>query len=181
MAVEASAQRVEQSRREGFERGRLEGHERGYAEGEQAARRDSAEQLAAQCEALSRLLEALSDPLAAEREALKPLLTELVSRICREVCQRELLADNRCIESIVSQALAALPFGEDPLQIDINPADLSVLESLATAGDGRWPLRADKRLQRGDCRVVSSHSQVDFFTDSRLQDIVSQTFSLGER
>ena len=173
-----------EAREAGFKEGRADGYEKGYAEGESRAR-ETVEQhaqavLADQQLSLTQLIESIVQPLGHQREDLQKVLSQLVAKISERVCYRELLSDNSSIQKVVNEAIDALPIGESDIKIYLNPKDLAVFESIPGFVQDSWPLRADKQLTLGDCRIESANSLVDFTRSSRMTSILDATFALNE-
>lgn len=165
----------------GFKEGRAAGYEKGYAEAELRATETARVTLAAQQAALSTLMESVVDPLASQREGLKLALSGLVATITERVCYRELMLDNSSIQTVVSEAVDALPIGEKCVQIFLNPNDLTTLAAIPDFVQSHWQLTADEQLQPGGCQIKSDNSLVDFRLSSRLQAILDKTFSLEDK
>lgn len=180
--TESLVLQLEQEAKEiGFKEGRAAGYEKGYAEGELRATETARQTLAAQQAALSQLMESIVDPLATQRDGLKLALTGLVASIAERVCYRELMTDNTSIETVVSEAVNALPIGEKCIQIFLNVDDLKTLTAIPDFVQSHWQLTADEHLQAGDCHIKSDNSLVDFSLSTRLQAILDNTFSLDDR
>lgn len=173
-----------EAREAGFKEGRADGYEKGYAEGESRAR-ETVEQhaqavLADQQRSLTQLIESVIQPLGGQRDDLQNVLSQLVAKIAERVCYRELLTDNSSIQSVVNEAIDALPIGESDIKIYLNSKDLAVFESIPGFVQDNWPLRADDQLSLGDCRIESANSLVDFSRSSRMKTILDTTFALDE-
>lgn len=173
-----------EAREAGFKEGRADGYEKGYTEGESRAR-EAVEQhaqavLADQQLSLTQLIESVIRPLSSQREDLQKVLSQLVAKIAERVCYRELLTDNSSIQSVVNEAIDALPIGESDIKIYLNPKDLAVFESIPGFVQDNWPLRNDEQLSLGDCRIESANSLVDFSRSSRMKSILDTTFALDE-
>ena len=180
MSAEQLAQIKLQAEQEGFQQGRASGYEKGYIEGEQRAKaiveQLASEQLAAQQASLSSLISEIVNPLAKQRCALKQTLTELVEAISQQLCERELLADNSSIASVVGLAIDALPVTETDLTLFLHPKDLATLESMTGFVQPEWQLCARDSLQLGDCLIESENSLVDFRRSTRFQTILDSVF-----
>ena len=168
------------TREEGYTSGRAEGYEKGFAEGETRARELGVEQTVQQRQQLASLIDSVTLEVTRQQSSLREIITDLVIKICTALCQRELqYASN--VDTIVVQALQALPIGEQHVQIYLNPNDLTLLESLRETKPGllksEWKLVAEPAMQQGGCRVQSDHSEVDASFQRRLQDIIAATFT----
>ena len=177
-------QLTHEAREVGFKEGRAEGYEKGYAEGESRAQevvqQHAQAVLADQQTSLSQLIESVISPLGQQREDLQAVLTQLIAQIAERVCYRELLTDNSSIQTVVGDAIDALPIGESDIKIFLNPKDFAVFESIPGFVQDTWPLRSDEQLALGDCRVESANSLVDFTRSSRMKSILQSTFPLNE-
>ena len=169
----------QQARDEGFSEGRAEGYEKGYAEGEARAQVRAREVLEGQQQTLAYMIEAMIDPLQTQRDELQQLLAELSGRIAECLSYQALREDNGSIATVVSEAIAALPIGEQQLQLLLNPADLETLQALPDFIQPHWQLHADEQLQLGDCKIRSEHALVDFTRSTRLREILAATFDMS--
>ncbi|MBT8138994.1 MAG: hypothetical protein KJP25_04440 [Gammaproteobacteria bacterium] len=166
-----------QAREQGHDNGRAEGYQKGYAEGEARAREVVLEQGAQQREQLASLLNSLTVDISASQQGLQAALIEIVHRIARAVCLRELgAAGQQSIATITERTLQALPLGEQHVVLHFHPDDLELIQQQPGLVKPAWQLIADETLGRGDVRVESEFSQVDASVEQRLANIIAAAF-----
>ena len=154
----------QQAYAEGFERGRRDG---------MAAASEQARRLAALCERLAHPLEELDEAVVSETARLALV-------IARHLVRRELKADPAQVVAVVQQAMAALPVAARKIRLYLHPEDAALVRAALEDEAAAWTLCEDPLMGRGDCRVVSEHSQIDATVERRLGAIAAQMFG-GER
>lgn len=84
------------------------------------------------------------------------LSAELAQRILRA----ELQLHPELIQRVVSDALSELPKLVYPVSVYVHPQDLTLLSELRFEHDKKVHVLPDEKLDRGECRVVSGHSEL---------------------
>lgn len=165
---------------EGLEKGRQSGFDQGYAEGKS----QSKQELASVKQQLSAVINAIQQPLAEQQELLIEALSHVVVNISEAVIHRE-LNEPESIQYIVAKAIQALPVGTGNTSLKLHPDDCKNLNSDDLDLSFDIEIVADKKLNRGDCRLQSNQSVVDYTTSSRFKQAIAQMFdqteSLSER
>ena len=90
-----------------------------------------------QRQCLSQLIASIGVEVSREEAQLKDLFSQLIAKIASELCARELLLQSS-IEKVVDQAVAALPLGESNIQVQVNPSDLEMLETIPGFIQADW-------------------------------------------
>lgn len=163
------------AREEAFAIGRAEGYAKGYAEGESRARELGIEQTVEQRNQLTKLIDSITFEVSQQQDSLRSIVTELIIQIATALCQRELELKSS-VETIVKQALDALPVGEKHVTIYLHANDLKLLESFSGLLKPGWQLSAESTMAMGGCRVESEHSQIDATVTHRLSAIIEDLF-----
>ncbi|NIB43215.1 flagellar assembly protein FliH [Pseudomaricurvus alkylphenolicus] len=159
---------------EGLAQGQAEGHKQGYEQGLQQAQQESAKVLDDQVGRLLQIAEALMAPIGDQEQQLEHLLLSYVTRLTRQLVERELQMDSAHILSVVQRAVAALPSGSKHLKVILNPDDLALVEAYAEETQKDWGFRGDAQLSPGGCRIETDNSLVDFSVESRIDAMLEQ-------
>lgn len=177
-----SLQEIEQIREEayeeGFSRGRDDGYQHGQQKGEQQGFQQGLEKAQAEVDAklaqLQALIDVLQNPLEQERQAVCEQLTDVAIKVASTVVDAELASDPRHIASAVSKAVALVPKQTKDVTIHLNPADVSHIQPLLTGSRRNWELLADESVIRGGCMVEAGNSTIDYRTDMRFAEILTE-------
>jgi flagellar assembly protein FliH len=169
---------VRESQQNGYDTGRAEGYEKGYAEGEARAKALGQEQTLDQKNQLAELINSVTLAVATHHEQAQVAVVELIAQIAQQLCYRELQSDNASIAAVVSDAMSALPVGEKNICLQLNPADLAMLQSMPELLKPEWNIVSDAAMQAGGCRISSENSLIDFSASKRLQEIIESSFAL---
>jgi len=167
-----SAEVIEEARlaawQEGLERGLAEGRELGLSE------------MRSQAQRLVQLAGRLERPFATVDGAIEHELMQLAMTLARQLVRRELTADPAQVVSVVREALAALPSGQQRITVQLHPDDARLVRQ-ALVEDSDQPLRITEvpGMQRGDCQVQSEQSRIDERLDARLERLMTQLLGDG--
>jgi flagellar assembly protein FliH len=154
----------QQAHEEGLKQGRDEGYNAGLAEGREVVQQ--------QLNNLQSTLHSLHNVLEGQDDELEQALVNLSTCIARSILQRELSIDNTHIQSVVNEAVAALPLKEDRLVVHLNPEDYQLLIEQKDIPE-QWTLQKDAAITAGGCRVVSRHSVVDYTLEEQFQQTIN--------
>jgi len=145
-------------------------HEEGYRAGLEAGRQQAAEELAA----LQVLLAGLDEQTRAAESALASDVLDLALVVARQLVRQEITADRKLVLNVIREAIAGLPPVKGPARIQLNPADLDVLEPLLQAEmpEDVWRWVADPALESGACRIETAASSLDLTLTSRWQGVL---------
>lgn len=179
-----SRQAVETGHREGYREGHAKGHamglEQGLAEGRARAEAEIASAIEQQsAEALAtihQLSEQFQAALSQLGDSVVESLAELALATGRQLAGDALKARPRQVVELVRELLQADPPLVGQQRLWLNPMDRKLVEThlgkaLAAAG---WSLRDDERQQRGGCRVVGEHGELDATWQRRWEAAQSQ-------
>ena len=149
------------------------GFTRGLEAGEAAALSEQRPHLLALQDGVKRvasILDLLAAPLAELDPVVEQQLAALACTVARHVVRRELQTDPGQIIAAVREAVELLPSSARDVRVRVHPDDAALLrEKLAQPQTDRaWTLVEDPVLERGGCRVVTDHSQVDARVETRL-------------
>ncbi len=174
ITAESLQQITEAAEAEGRERGYREGLEKGAGEGREQALQETRAQMQAAEQRLTRLFEALCEPLQAQDNALEQQLLAMVCHLTRGIVGRELHTDSSHILAIVERALAALPVGAGNITLYLNPDDLALVEAFAEQRRKDWQFVGEPGLLPGGCRLETRESLVDYAVETRMDTLLAQ-------
>ncbi|GAA3969048.1 flagellar assembly protein FliH [Allohahella marinimesophila] len=176
------AQGLEEGRKKGYESGFKSGYEKGKTQGRTdgmaSGRTEIMAELRSQIDSgvsrLDQVVQVLASPVDALSDELEAASLSLVLAISRSVVARELTLDASHVADIVRYALTQLPESDKPLRIFVNPDDLAFLQEHARP-QPEWLAQcvADPALAPGGCRLDNRTTLVDFSTDKRFAQVIS--------
>jgi len=154
-----------------------QGYEDGYSIGMETGMRDAAQKVAH----LDEILQVLARPFADLDDAVATQLAALVKAVAEQIVRREITIEPTHLDTVVREAMAALPVSASEVTILVNPEEASLIaEGLTTESPQRgWRLQADPRQPRGGCTLQSGLSQIDAQVETRLQRLVSGMIEAG--
>lgn len=167
----ATVAELENIRQQAHDDGHVQGHEAGYAAGILQARTEALQ--------ISALLENLQVALNRVDEQIAQSLLDLSLEIAHRMVGETLRVKQEVILKIVGSAISDLPHFNQNAHIILHPEDAELVrkqmgEQLSHAG---WKIFTDAQIERGGCRVETSHCQVDATTEARWKRIVE---SIGQ-
>jgi len=156
-----------QARQEGFDQGLEEGTNQGYQSGLASGQEV--------IEGLSTLLDALAKPVRLLSDQIMDELVAVIRAVARQLVRREIHQDPGQLIAVIREAVNALPFSSQHIQIRLHPEDSArVREVLALDSKAPiWELVDDLALNRGDVRLIGDASQVDGRLETRLNALVA--------
>ena len=145
--------------------------EEGYAAGMQQAQSDTRQ--------INALLQNLQGALNQIDAQVAQSLLDLSLEVARQMVREALQIKPEIILNVVSEAIGRLPhFNQNPHLI-LHPDDAELVR--AQMGEQlshtNWKIFTDPQIQRGGCRVETTHSNVDATNEARWQQIVA---SIGQ-
>ncbi|PHR66706.1 MAG: flagellar assembly protein FliH [Idiomarina sp.] len=174
----------EQARQEAYEEGLKAGREAGYQagheEGLKAGREEGLAEYNGQLQAaLAPLADLIKEADTAMQEMdahLSESLLQLALTVGRQLAGEALAANPEQVLELIRAILHEDPMLTDKPVLLLNPEDLELVkqhleQEIATVG---WKLRADDRLERGGCRLISANGELDATIETRWQRIVHQ-------
>lgn len=172
-AAEGYAEGFKKGETEGFVKGEKGGHESGFEAGskagQQQAEADFTAEVAGQRNAIESLQKAFIQPPGYDKN-LQQGLVDLITELTKVVVSHELKTRPEFIQSLVEQALSALPHGTEIPRIFANPADIEFLQSMSSHDVELVP---DTGMARGGCRVVAGQSQIEAGLSLRIRDALT--------
>jgi flagellar assembly protein FliH len=158
-----------EARRAGEEAGRREGYEAGRQAGEAEGLRRAAEEA-------SRMLDALTEELAAMRRAAVAELATLAVRVASELYGRQIEADPDHVAEVVRAVLAeAAP--RDVQMVEVHPLDLPAILRARAGWRASDPSLAELRVvpvpdvARGACRVLTDGGWIERDWPGALEEL----------
>lgn len=142
-------------------------HEEGYRAGIQQAR-DEAQRMAG-------LMNALDNELQQADQNIAQDLLDLALEIARQVLQQALKVKRDLLLGIVREAISELPHFNQHAHLVMHPADAELVRD--SMGEQlshiNWKILEDPQMERGGCRVETTHSQIDATLATRWTRVVS--------
>ena len=143
------------------------GHAAGYAAGLHAAEAERAR--------LAVLLATFESAACDHEQRLVDEVLNLALVLARQLVGEALAVRREFILPIVSAALKQLPQSTQRLEIALNPADLDLVQRLATdSGFGtRCRMIADASIAPGGCSIETEQSEIDVTVPSRWRRLLA--------
>ncbi len=173
---EARQQAFEQGLAEGKEQGYQAGHAQGLEEGQREGAAHYEQQLQQALEPLAQLLTAADQAVTQMSEHISESLMQLALTVGRQLAGEALEANPEQVLQLIRAIMHEdAMLTENPVLV-LNPDDLDLVQTqlqqeLKTLN---WKLRADDRIQRGGCRLMSENGEIDATIESRWQRVVQQ-------
>lgn len=174
----------EQARQEAFEEGLKAGREAGFQAGHEEGLKAGREEGKAEYNVqLKKALAPLADLIKEADTAVQGMdahlsesLLQLALTVGRQLAGEALAANPEQVLELIRAILHEDPMLTDKPVLLLNPEDLELVkqhleQEIATVG---WKLRADDRLERGGCRLISANGELDATIETRWQRIVHQ-------
>lgn len=177
-----TAEKLELLQKQAYE----EGYNAGYELGEKKAYEEKKQELTDNNNALSSIIELLTEPLKEIDDEIVKQLADLSMVVAKQVVRRELHTEQGEIVGIVREAMTALPASTRKIILNIHPDDSDLIRNAFSLGQDddsdelRWKLVEDPMISRGGCKITSENSRIDATVESRLNRVIS-TLLGGER
>ncbi len=161
------------------ESARQQGYEAGFAKGEEDAKREGSQK----AEQLAALWSSMEKPMADQDAEVSEYLLSLVLAMVKAVLRRELTTDASLIKDTLDRALKLLAEGHAPLEVRLNPADKSVVETHLDEKRLTAELISDNTVLRGGCSLSRGQAFVDASIEKQLltliEELVTNDMSAG--
>ncbi len=152
----------EQAYKEGFQQGQKEGLQAGLKAGEESIRQQSAQ--------LKSVMGDLMNYLEGQDNDVEQALVNVATTIAGSILRREITLDNSHIQTIVNEAIAALPMEPENLTIFLHEKDKQQLAKSELPE--HWKINVDPTMTPGGCRVVTRQSVVDYSFEQQFEQVV---------
>lgn len=156
------------ARESGFEEGRKEGHE--------AAMAEAREQAATVLDSFSQMVESVESHRARLLETQERFLMELVLKIARKVCLKEVQTDPQYIHRLIATMVEQSGAREN-LRVRVSVADFEAVSTFRSALSERFgglknlTIEASSSVEAGQCEVETDLSSYTASLESQLQII----------
>lgn len=162
-----------------LERIRQQAYDEGYTQGQEAGYASGAEEARAEIRQLQTLMQALDSSLNEVDTELAHSLLNLSLEVARKMSGEILQIKPEIILNIVSNAIGNLPHFNQHAHLILHPDDVDLVSK--HMGDhlahGGWKLIGESSINRGGCRIETTHTKVDATVESRWKRIVE---TIGE-
>ncbi len=165
---------VEAVRQDAWNEGFSTGEKDGFHAGQLKAMQEAQEVLAAKVTALDGIMQQFFEPIAQQDQQLEDAMLDLVTRISKQVIQRELSLDSSQIKQVVRDSLKLLPVSSDVVRVYINPQDFEQIKALRERHEENWKIIEDDDLLAGGCRFESVNTRIDASIETRIEHIAQQ-------
>lgn len=161
------------------EAARKEGYAKGLGEGYAAGMQQAMEAVQADRQALARLAQTLDQSLQQSEQQMAEQLLQLAMGLARAMLKTHLAVDEGAVLPVVTEAVRALPYVQQPARIFVHPLDAAaVRQHVAETQEERWHIVEDAAIERGGCRVDTGANEVDAGNAVRWRKIAE---ALGQR
>jgi len=156
-----------QAWQEGFDQGYADGTSKGYKSGIGDAKEV--------VDSLYGILESLDKPVRLFNEQVMEELVAVIRAVARQLVRREIHQDPGQLIAVVREAVNALPFSSQQIQIRLHPEDAAVIREVLALDNNApiWELIEDLALNRGDVHLVGDTSKVDGRLETRLNTLIA--------
>ena len=110
--------------------------------------------------------------MAKQDSEVSEYLLSLVLAMVKSVLRRELSTDAAFIKDTLDRALDVLAEGRTPLEVRLNPADKSVVESHLDEKRLTAELISDNTVLRGGCSLSRGQAFVDASIEQQLRTLI---------
>ena len=143
------------------------GREEGHAAGLAAAAAERAQ--------LQALLAALATTADDHEQCVVDEMLDLALLLARQMVGKALAVRRELIVPVVAAALHQLPQSAQRIQIQLNPADIRIVESFLASSPGgpSCALIPDATIEPGGCRMETEQSSLDATTRTRWQRLLA--------
>ena len=186
MQQQAYTEAFEQGRQQGYEAGLTQGFEQGQAEGFSEGKKQGYEEgqelLQKQVAELTRLMEALSEPLQQLDQTIEDELVHLALAVASQIVRREIKLHPDEIVAVVRHAINALPVASQKVTLNLHPDDAELLRAVLKLDENPppWRLQENPLITRGGCTVETESSRIDATVENRLAAVIATALG-GER
>lgn len=154
---------------EGMKLGFEEGKQRGVVEGKQQAHQT----FLAAAEPFAQMLQTLRDFNAHQQQQYRKELLQLVEKVARQVIRCEMELQPKQLLALVEEALSSLDTPPKQVQVLLNQEDFDRINDADAEKTHTWRLMADSDLARGECRIVTTTTEMDVGCEHRLQQCMT--------
>ncbi|RWU09603.1 flagellar assembly protein FliH [Pseudidiomarina gelatinasegens] len=165
---------------EGLQQGQKEGYQAGLEQGLKEGREQGLTEYTAQTKSalapLGLLIKETDTALQNIETHMAESMLQLALTVGRQLAGEALAANPEQVLELIRAILHEDPMLNDKPVLLLHPDDLKLAQQhleqeLAAIG---WKLRADDRLERGGCRLVSADGELDATIETRWQRIIHQ-------
>lgn len=153
-------------------------HQQAWQEGRQAGYEEGCRLAAAQAAKMADVAAAFAAETAELDQTLAQHTLDLALEVARQMLRGALAVRPELVLPVIQEAVRVLPGQGEQREVRLHPEDAAIARELiqdALAASG-WKIADDAGIERGGCRVVTSHGEVDATVTTRWQRIAA---SLG--
>jgi flagellar assembly protein FliH len=166
----------EKGYQQGLIQGQDDGQREGYAQGHQEGLAQGREEGKAEGRAIFETASQPLDQICAQMQAFQEdferkrrrELLQLVKKVAQQVIRCELTLNPTQLLNLAEEALASMPADQGDVNVLLNPEEYNRIKDLAPGRAATWRLVADEKLALGECRIVTTQTEVDVGCQQRL-------------
>jgi len=159
-------------RESGLEEGRIAGHAQGLSEGMQQGRMEGRLTFDQASTPLVEMTEQFKVFIADFEITRRQELLALVKKVSQQVIRCELTLNPAQLLTLAEEALANMPSDTQDVSIHLHPDECTRIKDLVPESAAAWRLVADSSLALGECRIVTSQTELDIGCQQRLDACV---------
>jgi len=162
------AQGLEEGKSEGYQEGLRLGFDEGVRKGRSEGKVQAHQQFLDAAQPLNNIIASMESFMANYEQRRREELLQLVEKVTRQVIRCELTLHPTQILALVEEALNALPQQPEQVKVLLNSEEHRRISEAEPEKVARWGLTADPDLAPGECRVITTTTEMDVGCQHRL-------------
>lgn len=171
----------EEAKQDGFEAGYQAGFETGQVQGLEKAQESVKETLAPKIERLNSLVSEIVNPYQFISQQVFEQLAQISIALAEKLVGDHFQAKPEMIVQLVEKSIAVLPNPEAHLTLELNPADIELIDYYYQQQPPRnWQMQPNPALEQGSCVVKSLDTLVASNWREQLAELLAGTDNLAK-
>lgn len=168
----------EEAKQQGYEEGYQAGFETGQSIGIERADQQAFELLGPKVERLDSILSSLSRPYDLISADIYEQLASVAIKLAERITENAMEVDREKVLHFIEQAVQLLPNDSAEIEVEVNPEDLELVRFYQQGESKGWVVKANPKLQLGECSVRKLDSVVHHQWRVRMKKMLAQAESL---
>ncbi|UQB41686.1 hypothetical protein JX580_08385 [Thiomicrospira microaerophila] len=168
----------EEAKQQGYEEGYLAGFETGQTVGIERAEQQALETLKPKVERLEAAFNSLRHPYSLISSDIYQQLVTVAMKLAERITEEAVTIDKQKVLHFIEQAVQLLPDDQAEIEVELNPEDLELVRFYQAESSKGWVIKANSKLQVGECRVKKLNSIVHHQWRARLDELLLETEAL---